>query len=118
MSTFTRGYSYGFPMVFLWFSHGFPVVFPLFFLLKLPFIEDVPEGSCSQVAIFLRAAHIVHPSVKGPALVGELMRAAARHVVPKKGYSEGRVPFILWFFIGKSLISMVRFPAMFDETGG
>ena len=35
---FSYGFSYGFPMVFLWFPHGFPMVFPL----KPPFSYGFP----------------------------------------------------------------------------
>ena len=53
-----NSFSYGFPLVFLWFSHGFPMVFLWFsygFPMVFPWFSTRPSSSASSGALVSRS---------------------------------------------------------------
>ena len=92
-------FSYGFPMVFLWFSYGFPMVFLWFsygfVLLGCYLCDDHPSTWCDQPAPWKQTRTLValYPVVPGQKKV--VVHGKWRFVWEWKSFSGG-LPFHIW----------------------
>ena len=112
---FSYGSSFGFPIVFLWFSYGIPMVFLwfsygfLWFSYGFPLYNHHETSSCTSVLAFSRCSTCSTPSSMNHFSVAKARSCSSGNAVAKiMGYgyfqweNHGKIMEKNWKIIGKS----------------